>query len=73
MIHSKEKNEEDIIEFCEKNKSFENRIPLIVVPSTFAHITEKEFKDLDINIVIYGNHLIRSAYPSIEKASESIL
>ena len=45
----------------------------MVVPSTFAHMTEKEFKELGVNIVIYGNHLVRSAYPSMVKAAESIL
>jgi len=73
MIHSKEKNGKEIIEFCEKYQSFENRVPLVVVPSTFSHITEDEFKDLGVNIVIYGNHLIRGAYPAMIKTAESIL
>ena len=73
MIHSKEKDGKEIIEFCEKYKSFENRVPLVVVPSTFSHITEDEFKDLGVNIVIYGNHLIRGAYPAMVKTAESIL
>tara|TARA_B100000315_G_scaffold253674_1_gene292987 strand:+ start:1780 stop:3093 length:1314 start_codon:yes stop_codon:yes gene_type:complete len=73
MIHSKEKDGKEIIEFCEKYKSFENRVPLIVVPSTFSHIREDEFKDLGVNIVIYGNHLIRGAYPAMIKTAESIL
>ena len=73
MIHSKEKDGKEIIEFCEKYKSFENRVPLVVVPSTFSHITEDEFKDLGVNIIIYGNHLIRGAYPAMVKTAESIL
>ena len=73
MIHSKEKDGNEIIEFCEKYKSFKNRVPLVVVPSTFSHITEDEFMDLGVNIVIYGNHLIRGAYPAMVKTAESIL
>ena len=73
MIHSKEKDGAEIIEFCARYKSFENRVPLIVVPSTFAHITEDEFKEMGVNVVIYGNHLIRSAYPAMLKTAESIL
>ena len=73
MIHSNEKDGKEIIEFCEKYKSFSNGLPLVVVPSTFSHITEDEFKDMGVNIVIYGNHLVRSAYPSMVKATESIL
>jgi phosphoenolpyruvate phosphomutase len=73
MIHSKEKDGKEIIEFCNRFKALERRVPLVVVPSTFAHMTEKEFKELGVNIVIYGNHLVRSAYPSMVKAAESIL
>jgi len=73
MIHSKEKDGKEIIEFCNRFKAFEKRVPLVVVPSTFAHMTEKDFEELGVNIVIYGNHLLRSAYPSMVKAAESIL
>ena len=34
MIHSKDKDGKEIIEFCNKFK-FENQVPLVVVPSTF--------------------------------------
>ena len=73
MIHSKEKDGTEIKEFCKEYKLFEPRVPLIVVPSTFSHITEKEFVDLGVNIVIYGNHLIRGAYPAMVNTAESIL
>ena len=46
---------------------------MIGVPSTFSHITEDELGELGVNIVIYGNHLIRSAYPAMIKTAESIL
>ena len=73
MIHSKEKDGKEIIAFCEAFKTFNKKVPLIVVPSTYSHITEEEFKDLGVNIVIYANHLLRSAYPSMVKTAESIL
>ena len=68
-----EKDGEEIIEFCKEFNKLGSKVPLVVVPSTFAHMTEKEFKELGVNIVIYGNHLLRSAYPSMVKAAESIL
>ncbi|ODS34541.1 MAG: Phosphonopyruvate hydrolase [Candidatus Scalindua rubra] len=73
MIHSKEKDGREIMEFCSRYKSFENKVPLVIAPSTFAHITEDEFKEFGANIVIYGNHLLRSAYPAMVKTAESIL
>lgn len=73
MIHSKEKDGKEIFEFCDKYKLIKAKVPLVVVPSTFSHITEDQFKDLGVNIVIYGNHLIRGAYPAMIKTAESIL
>jgi phosphoenolpyruvate phosphomutase len=73
MIHSKEKDGSEIADFCNKYKFFKSKVPLVVVPSIFSHITENKFADLGVNIVIYGNHLIRSAYPAMEKTAESIL
>ena len=73
MIHSKNKDGKEIIEFCNHFKKFENRVPLIVVPSTYAHITENELKDLGVNVVIYANHLLRSAYPAMVNTAKSLL
>ncbi len=70
MIHSKEKNGKEIIEFCEK---FEKKVPLIVVPSTYAHMNESELEKLGVNVIIYANHLLRSAYPAMINAAKSIL
>jgi len=73
MIHSKNKDGKEIIEFCNHFKKFENRVPLIVVPSTYAHMTENELRDLGVNVVIYANHLLRSAYPSMVNTAKSLL
>ncbi|MCH7730972.1 MAG: phosphoenolpyruvate mutase [Candidatus Marinimicrobia bacterium] len=73
MIHSKEKDGAEITEFCEKYGALGNKVSLVVVPSTFSHITEDQFKQMGVNIVIYGNHQLRSAYPSMVKTAESIL
>ena len=73
MIHSKKKDGKEIIEFCQKFQKFQKKAPLIVVPSTYAHITESELKDLGVNVIIYANHLLRSAYPAMTKAALSIL
>jgi len=73
MIHSKEKNPKEIFDFCQEYSKIENKVPLVVVPSTFTEITEKELNDFGVNMVIYGNHLLRSAYPAMMKTAESIL
>jgi len=73
MIHSKNKDGKEIIEFCNHFKKFAIRVPLIVVPSTYAHITENELQDLGVNVVIYANHLLRSAYPAMVNTAKSLL
>ena len=73
MIHSKNKDGKEIIEFCNHFKKFANRVPLIVVPSTYAHMTENELQDLGVNVVIYANHLLRSAYPAMVNTAKSLL
>ena len=73
MIHSKEKDAEEIRRFCREYANLENRVPLVAVPTTYAEITEGELAELGVNIVIYANHLLRSAYPAMDKAAESIL
>lgn len=73
MIHSKEKSPDEVLEFCKEYNKFENRVPLIVVPSSYNTITEDELKAAGANIVIYANHLLRSAYPAMVKTAKTIL
>ena len=73
MIHSKEKDGKEIIAFCNKYNTFVRRVPLVVVPSTYAHMKEDDLRKLGIDVVIYANHLIRSAYPAMVKTAENIL
>ena len=73
MIHSKSKEPDELFSFCERYQDFDKKVPLIAVPSTYNHITEKELSDSGVNIVIYANHLLRSAYPSMVETAKSIL
>jgi len=73
MIHSKEKDGEEIKSFCKFFSQFERKVPLIIVPSTYSHLTESELKSWGVNLIIYANHLIRSAYPAMKNTAESIL
>lgn len=73
MIHSKEKVPDEILDFCQKYKKFKKKVPLVVVPSSYNHIYEKDLAKAGVNIVIYANHLLRSAYPVMTKTAISIL
>ena len=72
LIHSKDKSEKDVFSFVQTFKKNSN-LPLVVVPTTYNHIKFNEFKEIGVDIVIYANHLLRSAYPAMLKTAESIL
>ena len=73
MIHSKSGDDQEIISFIRKFREDFNSIPLVVVPSTFPKKLFEEWKELGVNIVIYANHMIRSAVPAMQHAASSIL
>jgi len=73
MIHSRQKDPEEIFEFCEKYHRLRKTIPLKVVPSSFNSVTESEWVDKGVNIVTYANHMLRSSYPAMLKTAQSIL
>ncbi len=73
MIHSKNKNGEDIKEFCQRFRQKYANIPLILVPTTYNQFTETELQSWGANIIIYANHLLRASYPAMQKCALSIL
>ena len=73
MIHSKNKDGHDIKEFCQRFREKDNHTPIVAVPTTYAQFTEEELASWGINIVIYANHMLRSAYPAMVKCAERIL
>lgn len=73
MIHSKEKTGDDIKEFCLRFRERHPQVPIVVVPTTYNQFTEEELHEWGINVVIYANHMLRSAYPAMMKCATSIL
>lgn len=73
MIHSKNKSGEDIKEFCQRFREKDPHTPIVAVPTTYNQFTEEELAEWGINIVIYANHMLRSAYPAMVKCAETIL
>ena len=73
MIHSRKKEPDEIFEFCNLYKNIKNKKPLVVVPSSYNSVTESELASIGVNIVIYANHLLRSAYPAMINTAKSIL
>jgi phosphoenolpyruvate phosphomutase len=73
MIHSRRKSPDEIFEFCDRYRQLPNRKLLVVVPSSYNQVTEDELQAHEVNVVIYANHLLRSAYPAMLNTARSIL
>jgi phosphoenolpyruvate phosphomutase len=73
MIHSRKKDPAEIFEFCGKFRAKDPITPLVVVPTSFNLVTEEEFAERGVNIVIYANQLTRSGIPAMQRVAETIL
>lgn len=73
MIHSRKKEPNEIIEFCDKFRELDKTTPIVVVPTSFNTITEAELAEHGVNIVIYANQLTRAAFPAMQQTAEDIL
>jgi len=73
MIHSKEEDPTEIFDFCDSYNKFDKKVPLVAVPSSYNTVTEDILIQKGVNIVIYANHLLRSAYPAMITTAKAIL
>ncbi|WP_078557193.1 phosphoenolpyruvate mutase [Bacillus alkalicellulosilyticus] len=70
LIHSKMDDINEIQEFITK---FDKKTPIVIVPTTYPNITTKEMSDLNIKMVIYANHGLRSAITAMENVFSRII
>ena len=73
MIHSRKKDPAEIFEFVAKFREKDSVTPIVVVPTSFNTVTEQEFKDRGVNVVIYANQLTRTGFPAMQDAARTIL
>lgn len=73
MIHSRRKEPDEIFEFVDRFREKDKVTPIVVVPTSFNTVTEEEFYARGVNIVIYANQLIRSAFPAMMETAQCIL
>lgn len=73
MIHSRKKDPGEIKEFIEKFREKDKTTPVVLVPTSFNTVYEKEWKELGANIIIYANQLTRTGFPAMQAAAKTIL
>lgn len=73
MIHSRQTDGQEILDFCRVYNRFENRRPLVVVPTNYPALSEADLAAAGADIVIYANQLLRSAYTAMNRTAHRIL
>jgi phosphoenolpyruvate phosphomutase / 2-hydroxyethylphosphonate cytidylyltransferase len=73
MIHSRKKDGQEVLEFCRRFRATGHTAPLVVVPTSYNQILDKDLAAAGANIIIYANHMLRSAYPAMVRCAENIL
>ena len=73
MIHSRKKEPDEILQFCNLFRKKNKTTPIVVVPTSFNSITESELAANGVNVVIYANQLTRSAFPAMEQTARDLL
>jgi phosphoenolpyruvate phosphomutase len=69
LIHSKSESPDEIIKFI---KDWRLNTPLIIVPTKYPSLTEKEMIKYGIKITIYANHGMRGAIKAIRTTFREI-
>ena len=73
MIHSKSADGKEILDFAKKYQLIPGKVPLVSVPTTYNELSWQQLQEAGFNIVVYANHLLRSAYPAMISSAQSIL
>lgn len=73
MIHSKQKEPDEVLSFLKRWKAEFPAVPVIAVPTTYCSITEAELQAAGVNIVIYANQLLRASYLAMLDTANQIL
>ena len=73
MIHSCQKTPDEVYDFLAAFRKNHPAVPIVVVPTTYNQATEQELAAHGANIVVHANHLLRSAFPAMQKAAELTL
>lgn len=73
MIHSRKSEPDEIFEFADHFRAKHSSIPLVSVPSSYNKTKEQELIEHGFDVVIYANHLMRAAFPAMQKVAKTIL
>lgn len=69
LIHSKKQNADEILAFAEE---WDNRAPLVIVPTKYYNTPTEMFRQSGISAVIWANHSLRASVVAMREATKQI-
>jgi len=69
LIHSKNTQPDEILEFM---KEWNDRLPVVIVPTSYYKTPTEVFKNAGVSVVIWANHMLRSAINAMQKTVRQI-
>lgn len=69
LIHSKRNDISEVEAFV---KEWANRLPVVIVPTKYYSVPTDRFLDLEISLVIWANHNLRSSITAMQQTSNKI-
>ena len=69
LIHSKLPRPDQVLEFA---REWANRLPLVIVPTKYYSTPTEVFRRAGVSVVIWANHLLRSAVSAMQLTAEQI-
>ena len=69
LIHSALTSSEEILEFTSR---WENRSPVVIVPTRYYATPTEVYKDAGVSMVIWANHMLRSAVRAMQNTAEHL-
>lgn len=69
LIHSKKSDPSDIAAFM---KEWNNKAPVVIVPTKYYKTPTKEFQNLGVSLVIWANHNLRASVNAMKETSKQI-
>ncbi len=70
LIHSKSESAEEIFAFLAR---WQNRAPIVLVPTKYWRTPTDEFRKRGSSIVIWANHMLRSSITAMQQTARQVL
>ena len=73
MIHSKSAQPNEVLAFLTHYRCRDATTPVVVVPTTYSHVTEETLYEAGANVIVYANHLMRAKIHAVRQLSSEAL